>query len=124
LNDGPILAAAEVSLAFGAAVPLAQSRSDLVMMGGDLNAIPWALARARQTMRVVRHNLWWAAFYNLVFVPLAWVGWLPAWLAGLGMAASSLWVVLYSLQLARSDAPPSASPTTSPGQEAWVVQNN
>ena len=105
LNDGPVLAAAEVSLAFGAAVPLAQSRADLVMMGGDLHAIPWVLTRARQTLRVVRHNLGWAALYNLVFVPLAFMGWLPAWLAGLGMAASSLWVVLYSLQLARSPAP-------------------
>ncbi|MBU3711137.1 MAG: cation-translocating P-type ATPase [Limnohabitans sp.] len=124
LNDGPVLAAAEVSLAFGAAVPLAQSRSDLVMMGGDLNAIPWVLTRARQTLRVVRHNLWWAALYNLIFVPLAWVGWLPAWLAGLGMAASSLWVVLYSLQLARSDAPSSALLKTTPRREAWVVQNN
>lgn len=102
LNDGPVLAAAEVSLAFGTAVPLAQSRSDLVMMGGDLQAIPRVLDRARHTLRVVRHNLWWAALYNLVFVPLAFIGWLPAWLAGLGMAASSLWVVLYSLQLARS----------------------
>jgi Cu2+-exporting ATPase len=105
LNDGPVLAAAEVSLAFGAAVPLAQSRSDLVMMGGDLHAIPWVMTRARQTLRVVRHNLGWAVIYNLVFVPLAFMGWLPAWLAGLGMAASSLWVVLYSLQLARSQVP-------------------
>ncbi len=124
LNDGPILAAAEVSLAFGAAVPLAQSRSDLVMMGGHLRTIPWVRLRALQTLRVVRHNLWWAALYNLIFVPLALVGWLPAWLAGLGMAASSLWVVLYSLQLARSSAPTAPQDATVQVAEHLLVQNN
>ena len=48
-----------------------------------------------------RQNLAWALFYNLAFVPLALLGWLPAWLAGLGMALSSLWVVGYSLRLSR-----------------------
>jgi Cu2+-exporting ATPase len=51
-------------------------------------------------MRVVSHNLIWAAAYNAVCVPLAVMGYLPAWLAGLGMALSSVVVVLYSLQLA------------------------
>jgi Cu2+-exporting ATPase len=58
------------------------------------------LALARRTQKVVRHNLMWAAIYNAVCVPLAFMGYLPPWLAGLGMALSSLWVVLYSLQLA------------------------
>ncbi len=57
-------------------------------------AIPQAIAQARRTLRVVRQNLWWAAGSNALCVPLALVGWLPAWLAGLGMAASSLVVVL------------------------------
>jgi Cu2+-exporting ATPase len=51
-------------------------------------------------MRVVRQNLLWAAIYNVVCVPLAVLGWLPAWAAGLGMAASSLLVVLNALRLA------------------------
>ena len=55
---------------------------------------------ARRTMRIVRQNLWWAAGYNAVCVPLAVVGWLPAWLAGLGMALSSLAVVMNALRLA------------------------
>ena len=57
---------------------------------------------ARRTMAVVRQNLWWALGYNVACVPLAVVGWLPAWLAGLGMAGSSLFVVLNALRLARN----------------------
>jgi Cu2+-exporting ATPase len=101
LNDGPVLAGAHVSMAFGQAVPLAQSRSDLVLLGGHLSVVVSSLRLARKTLRVVRQNLAWAALYNAVCVPLAVVGWLPAWLAGLGMAMSSLWVVLNSLRLAK-----------------------
>jgi Cu2+-exporting ATPase len=53
-------------------------------------------------MAVVRQNLLWAAVYNAVAVPLALAGWLPPWAAGLGMAASSLLVVLNSMRLARA----------------------
>ena len=56
-------------------------------------------------LRVVRQNLWWAAIYNAVCVPLAVAGWLPAWLAGLGMALSSLLVVLNALRLSDSAKP-------------------
>ena len=99
LNDGPVLAGAHVSMAFGQAVPLAQSKSDLVLMGAQLSVVVTSLRLARKTLRVVKQNLVWAALYNAVCVPLAVVGWLPAWLAGLGMALSSLWVVLNSFRL-------------------------
>jgi Cu2+-exporting ATPase len=99
LNDGPVLAGAHVSMAFGQAVPLAQAKSDLVLMGTQLSLVVTSLRLARQTLRVVKQNLLWAALYNAVCVPLAVVGWLPAWLAGLGMALSSLWVVLNSFRL-------------------------
>jgi P-type Cu2+ transporter len=59
------------------------------------------MEQARRTRRVVRENLAWAAAYNFVCVPLAMVGWMPPWLAGLGMAVSSLLVVLNSARLAR-----------------------
>ena len=104
LNDGPVLAGANVSFAFGQAVPLAQAQADFVVLGGQLTAVVQALALARKTMSVVRQNLWWALGYNAACVPLAVVGWLPAWAAGLGMASSSLLVVLNALRLARSDA--------------------
>ncbi|CAN7767556.1 cation-translocating P-type ATPase [Variovorax sp. LjRoot290] len=101
LNDGPILAHAHVSFAFGNAVPLAQARADFVVLGGSLAVVAQAVAQARRTLRVVRQNLRWAAGYNALCVPLAVAGWLPAWLAGLGMAASSLLVVLNAARLAR-----------------------
>ena len=82
-------------------VPLAQAQSDLVMPGGQLLMLPNMLAHARQTLRVVRQNLGWAAGYNLVCVPLALMGWLPAWLAGLGMALSSLLVIANAARLSR-----------------------
>ena len=100
LNDGPGLAGAHASFAFGRAVPLAQSQADFVVMGEQLAAVAQTVQLARRTMRIVRQNLWWAAAYNAVCVPLAVVGWLPAWLAGLGMALSSLAVVMNALRLA------------------------
>jgi len=99
LNDGPALAGAHVSFAFGQAVPLAQAQSDFVVLGEELASVGRALALARRTLRIVRQNLAWAVVYNAACVPLAVVGWLPAWLAGLGMAASSLLVVLNALRL-------------------------
>jgi len=101
LNDGPVLAGAHVSMAFGNAVPLAQSKSDFVLMGGSLLVVAQSVKLARHTLRVVRQNLIWAAAYNALCVPLAVAGLLPAWLAGLGMALSSLWVVLNSLRLTK-----------------------
>jgi Cu2+-exporting ATPase len=102
LNDGPVLAGADVSFALGQAVPLAQSKSDFVLMGGQLGVLVNTLQRSRQTMRIVRQNLWWSALYNAACVPLALMGWLPAWAAGLGMALSSLLVVLNALRLSQA----------------------
>ena len=99
-NDMPVLAGAHVSFAFGQAVPLAQARADVVVQGQHLLSVAQTLSLAKRTQVVVRHNLMWAALYNAVCVPLAFMGYLPPWLAGLGMALSSLLVVLYSLQLA------------------------
>ncbi|MCE2782935.1 heavy metal translocating P-type ATPase [Limnohabitans sp.] len=102
LNDGPVLAGADVSFALGQAVPLAQSKSDFVLMSGQLDVLVSAVQRSRQTLRIVRQNLWWSAIYNAACVPLAVVGWLPAWAAGLGMALSSLGVVLNALRLSKA----------------------
>lgn len=99
LNDGPVLAGANVSFAFGRSVPLARAQSDFVVLGERLLLIPAAVGRARHTMRIVRQNLAWAAAYNAIGVPLAIIGWMPPWAAGLGMALSSLLVVLNALRL-------------------------
>ena len=102
LNDGPVLAGANVSFALGQAVPLAQSKSDFVLMGGQLNVLVSTVQRSRRTLRIVQQNLLWSAVYNAACVPLALGGWLPAWAAGLGMALSSLLVVLNALRLAQA----------------------
>ncbi|GAB4397140.1 MAG: heavy metal translocating P-type ATPase [Rhodoferax sp.] len=101
LNDGPVLAAAHVSFAFGKAVPLAQAQADFLVSGERLARVADTVELSRRTLRVVRQNLTWAAAYNAICVPLAIMGWLPAWLAGLGMASSSLLVVLNALRLSR-----------------------
>ena len=102
MNDGPVLACADVSIAMGQAVPLAQAKSDFVVLGGQLSSVPALLQLARRTRSVVRQNLAWAALYNAVCVPLAVAGLMPPWLAGLGMAGSSLLVVLNSARLSRA----------------------
>jgi Cu2+-exporting ATPase len=102
LNDGPILAGAHASFAFGQAVPLAQAQADFLVSGSRLADVALAVSLARRTLRVVRQNLWWAAAYNAVCVPLAVLGMLPAWLAGIGMASSSLLVVANALRLSRT----------------------
>ena len=103
LNDGPVLASAHASIAMGQAVPLAQAQSDFVVMSGELAMVTDLITQAKWTMRIVKQNLTWAATYNAVCVPLAIAGMLPAWLAGLGMALSSLLVILNAARLAKID---------------------
>ena len=111
LNDGPVLAAAQVSFAVGDALPLAQAQSDIVVPSGDLCTVARSVLQARATLRVIRQNLLWAAAYNALCVPLAMMGRMPAWLAGLGMALSSLAVVLNAARLLRWPADSQAGPT-------------
>ncbi|MCD6665654.1 MAG: cadmium-translocating P-type ATPase [Hydrogenophaga sp.] len=101
LNDGPVLARANTSFALGHAAALAQAQSDYVIQGGRLMDVVDTLQQARDTMRIVRQNLIWAAVYNAISIPLAMVGWMPPWLAGLGMAASSFLVIANAARLAR-----------------------
>lgn len=104
LNDAPVLAHAHVAIAMGQAVPLARAQADLVLLGEALDTIPAAIAIARRAVAIVQQNLTWAVLYNVVAVPLAAAGRMPPWLAGLGMAASSLLVVLNAARLARPTA--------------------
>lgn len=101
LNDAPVLARADVSFAFAHGAAVAQSGADAVLLGSGLAPVAQARALARRTLRVIRQNLAWAAAYNGLCIPLALAGWLPPWAAGLGMAASSLLVVLNAARLLR-----------------------
>jgi Cu2+-exporting ATPase len=102
LNDGPVLAGADVSFALGQALPVAQSKADFVFMTSDLKPLVATFQISRKTMQIVKQNLIWAGIYNFACVPLAMLGYLPAWLAGLGMACSSLGVVLNAMRLSKT----------------------
>ena len=104
LNDGPVLARAHTSFALGTAAPLAQAQSDYVIQAGNVVEVVRTLEQAKATMTVVKQNLAWAAMYNGVSVPLALMGYMPPWAAGLGMAISSLWVIANALRLNRQVA--------------------
>lgn len=99
LNDGPILASAHVSIAMGKGVPLTLAHADYILLNGDISQIPQLIRHAQKTMNIIKQNIAWAIVYNLVSIPLAFTGVLSAWLAGLGMAVSSLIVVANALRL-------------------------
>jgi Cu2+-exporting ATPase len=101
VNDAPVLALADVSLAMGQGALVARAQADAVLVGNRPMDIVQVLQVSRRTMRIVRQNLVWALLYNVACVPLALMGYLPPWAAGLGMAASSMVVVLNALRAAR-----------------------
>jgi Cu2+-exporting ATPase len=101
VNDAPVLARADVSLAMGQGALVARAQADAVLAGNRPMDIVQVLHVARKTMRIVRQNLVWAMLYNVACVPLALLGYLPPWAAGLGMATSSMVVVLNALRAAR-----------------------
>ncbi|MCU0920214.1 MAG: cation-translocating P-type ATPase, partial [Burkholderiaceae bacterium] len=99
VNDAPVLARADVSLAMGQGA--ARAQADAVLVGNRPMDIVQVLQVSRKTMRIVRQNLVWAWLYNAACVPLALLGFLPPWAAGLGMAFSSVVVILNALRAAR-----------------------
>jgi Cu2+-exporting ATPase len=98
LNDAPVLAGADVSVALAGGAEAAQSQADLVLLGSRLRSVVDGLAIARTAMRLVRQNLGWALAYNAAALPLAALGWIGPWEAALGMAASSVVVVMNALR--------------------------
>jgi Cu2+-exporting ATPase len=100
VNDAPVLAAADASFAMGQGALAAKHEADAVLVSERLSDLLFARRLALRCRRVIRQNLGWAALYNLACVPLALAGLLPPWAAGLGMAASSLLVVLNARRLA------------------------
>lgn len=101
VNDVPVLAAADVSIAMGSATQLAQTRADAVLLNEDLLQIPFLRTMAVRVRRVIVQNLSWAIGYNAVALPFAISGWIPPWLAALGMSASSMIVVLNAWRIQR-----------------------
>ncbi len=114
LNDAPVMARAEVSFAIGTGPALTRARADFILVSGSLVDVARACATARRAMRVVRQNLAWAVAYNATCVPLALLGWFPPWAAGLGMATSSLVVVLNALRVDRASSSTSSAASCKP----------
>ncbi|XKE46297.1 cadmium-translocating P-type ATPase [Halomonas organivorans] len=113
INDVPVLAGADLAIAMNGATDLARTRADAVLLGPRLMRIVEAIEIGLATRRIIRQNLGWALVYNLAALPLAAMGWVPPWLAALGMSASSLVVVANALRLARW-TPETATPATRP----------
>ena len=112
VNDVPVLAAADISVAMGSATDLAKTSADAVLLSNRLGALVQAFTLARRTRRVIIENLLWAALYNGLMLPFAALGWItPVW-AAVGMSISSLTVVLNALRLTRLPSAPAASSPT------------
>jgi len=105
VNDAPVLAGADVSLAMAEGAALAQRAADFVVTSPSLLRVPQAIVLARRTQSIVRQNLAWALGYNVLAIPLAASGHVTPWIAALGMAASSLLVTLNALRLGRRECP-------------------
>lgn len=101
VNDAPVLSRADVSVSLASAAPLAQHHADILLLSERLDGLLAARDAARRALRIVHQNLIFSCFYNVLAIPLAAVGLVPPWLAGLGMAGSSLVVVLNALRAAR-----------------------
>ena len=101
INDAPVLAGADTSIAPAHGALLAQTSADVIMLGESLAPLTTAIEMSRKTMRIVRQNLAWAIVYNALALPLAAAGYVPPWAAAVGMSASSLIVVLNALRLNR-----------------------
>ena len=101
INDAPVLARADVSIAMGCGTDVARYSGDMVLINNQLTQVTAAWRVARSTLHIIRENLGWAAAYNLAALPLAAAGYITPWLASLGMACSSLLVVGNALRLTK-----------------------
>jgi Cu2+-exporting ATPase len=101
INDAPVLAGADVSIAMAGASSLAKVNADIVLIADRLGAIDQVFRMAARTRRVIRQNMTWALLYNFGAIPAAAMGLVAPWLAAIGMSLSSLLVVINAMRLTR-----------------------
>ncbi|WP_416192398.1 heavy metal translocating P-type ATPase [Neisseria sp. CCUG12390] len=99
INDAPVLAQADVSVAVAGGADVARDGADVVLLNDDMRVLPLMLDQARRTHQIIRQNLTWASAYNIIAVPLAVLGYVKPWIAALGMSLSSLLVLGNALRL-------------------------
>jgi Cu2+-exporting ATPase len=99
VNDAPFLAKANVSVAVGSGAPLAQAGADAVLTTESLKPLSQALVLSNKSKIIMRQNLIWAFVYNVIAIPVAMMGLVNPWIAGIGMSLSSLAVTLNAWRL-------------------------
>ncbi len=112
INDAAVLAGADVAIAMGEGAAIAHAAADAVLMGARLGGLLDALRVAGHARRIARQSLAWAVGYNAVGIAAAAMGWVPPWVAALGMSLSSLAITLNALRVGWGGATASrATPT-------------
>ncbi|MBC6308266.1 copper-translocating P-type ATPase [Listeria sp. FSL L7-1582] len=101
INDAPALATADTGISIGTGTDIAIETGDVTLVGHQLTLVPQTIQLSRATMRNIRQNFFWALAYNCAGIPIAAIGLLAPWVAGLAMAGSSVSVVANALRLKR-----------------------
>lgn len=99
INDAPVLAQAQVSMAMGGGTVIARHSADIVLINDQLMQIPFGLRYSRRVMANIKENLGWSVVYNAIAIPLAAAGLVQPWVAAIGMSLSSILVVGNALRL-------------------------
>ncbi len=99
INDAPALTLADLGLAMGRGTDIAIESADAILLRSDIGLVPFMLRLATRSNAIIRQNIFWAFFYNLLAIPLAMAGLLHPIVAAAAMAASSLFVVGNSLRI-------------------------
>src|SRR5690606_5507111 len=101
INDALMLQNADIGIAMNVATDFTKTNADAILVNNSLIAIPHAISTMRFTQKIIKQNIFWAVGYNVIALPLALTGWIPPYLAALGMSLSSLIVVFNALRIKR-----------------------
>ena len=104
VNDAPVIAAAQVSVAMGSGTQIAIMNADILLLSNQLSHLASGIRVANKTLRIIWQNMTWALMYNLIALPAAATGLVKPWMAALGMSLSSIIVVLNAMRLNRNNS--------------------